>query len=74
MASPESLQIDNQDRWHIVHLDLLYSLLVVHTSIAIPCVCLRKLLWPIELPEAVIDTDTFAKFLARITIPDTLEL
>ena len=74
MAATESLQVDYQHGWHIVDLDLLDGLFVVDAAIAVPGVGLRKLLWPVELPETVIDADTFAQLLALIRLRQRLVL
>jgi len=55
----EALEIDYEDRWHVVYLNLLHGLFVIEAAVAVPCVGLRQLLRPIELPEAVVNTDAF---------------
>ena len=59
MVASESLKIDDKNWRDVVDLDLFDGLLVIKTPVAVPCVRLRQLFWPIELPEAVIDADTF---------------
>ena len=66
LVATEALQVDDEDRWHVVDLDLLDGLLVVHASVAIPCVRLGELLWPIELPEAIVYADPFSELVSRI--------
>ena len=60
MITTESLQVDDENRRHIVDLNLLDRLLMVDTTIAVPSIRLRQLLWSIELPEAVVDADTLS--------------
>ena len=66
LVATEALQVDDEDRWHVVDLDLLDGLLVVHASVAVPCVRLGELLWPIELPEAIVYADPFSELVSRI--------
>lgn len=54
VVSSEPLQIDHQYRRHIKHLDLLHCLLVRNALVAVPRVCLRKILRLVKLSEAVL--------------------
>ncbi len=40
---------------------------MVNTYVTVPGICLRKLLRPVELSEAIIDTDAFRKFLILVS-------
>ena len=74
MAAAEALQVDDEDGWHVVHLDLLDGLLVVQAPLTVPGVRLRQLLRPVELPEAVVDADAFGEFLAGVGLAQAPEL
>ena len=74
VITTESLQVDYQDRRHVVDLDLLDSLLVVNTAITVPCISLGELFWSVELSEAVIDAYTFRKLFTWISLSGSLEL
>ena len=74
VITTESLQVDYEDRRHVVDLDLLDSLLVVNTAITVPCISLGELFWSVELSEAVIDAYTFRKLFTWISLSGSLEL
>ena len=63
VIASEPLKVNNQDRRHVVNLDLFHSLFVGDTSVAIPGVCLRKVLWFVELSEAVLYAHIFGPVL-----------
>ena len=55
VVTSEPLEVDNQDRRYVVYLNLFHSLFVGNTSVAIPGICLRKVLRLVELSEAVLN-------------------
>ena len=57
VIASEPLKVNNQDRWHVVNLNLFHGLFVSDTSVAIPSVCLRKILWFVELSEAILNAN-----------------
>ena len=45
-------------------MNFLYSLLVIDTPVAVPCICLRQFLRSVELSEAIVDADPFHNFVS----------
>ena len=74
MVATESLQIDDQNWWHIIHLNLLDCLFMIETTITVPSIGLRKFFWSVELPETIIDANTFRKFFTRVCFTETFKL
>ena len=74
VVASEALKIHYQYWWHVVHLYLLDSLLVVDTAIAVPCILMRQLLWPIELSKAIVDTDTLGQLFTTFNLVLTIAL
>jgi len=56
VVTSEPLEVNNQDRWYVVYLNLFHGLFVGNTSVAIPGICLRKVLRFVELSKAVLYT------------------
>ena len=59
VIATEPLQVDDQDGRDVVDLDFFDGLLMVEAAIAVPGIRLGEFLWPVELPEAVVDADSF---------------
>jgi len=63
VIASESFKVDNQNWRHVVQLDLLHSLFVLHAFVAVPSVRLAKIFWLVKLPETVVNTDVISIFL-----------
>ena len=68
VIASKALQVYNKDRWHVVYLNFLHSLLMIDTFVAVPCICLRQLLRSVELSKAVVDAYAFRKFLTSVAL------
>ena len=55
IVASKPFKVYYQNRRHIVHLNFFHRLLVRHTSIAVPSVLLREILWLVELSETILD-------------------
>lgn len=63
VIASESFEVDYQNRWYVVELDLLHGLLVLDTLVAVPSVCLTEIFWLVELAEAVMNANIVSIFL-----------
>lgn len=66
LVATEALQVDDEDGWHVIDLDLLDGLLMVNAPVAVPCVRLGEFLWSVKLPEAIVDADALGKLVRWI--------
>ena len=63
VIASKSFEVDNQNWWNVVELNLLHGLLVLNTFVAIPGVCLAEVFWFVKLAKAIMNADVVSIFL-----------
>ena len=59
LIATEPFEINDQNWWYIIDLNLFNGLLMIHASVTVPCISLRKFLGSVELSKTVINAHTF---------------
>ncbi len=63
VIASESFEVDDQNWWDVVELNLLHGLFVLNTLVAVPGICLAEVFRLVELAEAVVYADVVSVFL-----------